>query len=71
MIPTGSSSGANAVRDTRSQTMRNADPKHADRLKSLSAELDAWMKAQKDEGKVFNTPRKLPAKPKLEVDPWH
>lgn len=27
-----------------------ADPKHADRLKALSADLDAWMKGQGDEG---------------------
>jgi arylsulfatase A-like enzyme len=50
--------------DPHEQTNLAADPKHADRLKSLRAELDSWMKDQKDEGKVFNKPRKLPAKKK-------
>ncbi len=36
-----------------------ADPKHADHLKRLSGEVDAWMKANKDEGKVFSEPRLL------------
>jgi uncharacterized sulfatase len=35
-----------------------ADPAHADTLKALRAELDAWMKAQGDEG--LKTERSLP-----------
>lgn len=36
-----------------------SDPKHADRLKSMRAEIEAWMKANKDEGKDFSEPRLL------------
>jgi hypothetical protein len=35
-----------------------ADPRHADRLKALRADLDAWMKDQGDEG--LKTERALP-----------
>jgi uncharacterized sulfatase len=35
-----------------------AEPKHADRLKAMRADLDAWMKAQGDEG--LKTERALP-----------
>jgi N-sulfoglucosamine sulfohydrolase len=42
-----------------------ADPKHADRLKALRADLDAWMKDQGDEG--LKTERALPdPRPKKE-----
>jgi uncharacterized sulfatase len=36
-----------------------ADPQHARRLAGLRAELDAWMKSQGDQGKVFDRPRLL------------
>lgn len=35
------------------------DPKHAEPLKKLATELDAWMKAQGDLGKTAGTPRLL------------
>jgi uncharacterized sulfatase len=45
-----------------------ADPKHADRLKALRADLDAWMKAQGDEG--LATERALPdPRPKKKAKP--
>ena len=44
-----------------------ADPKHADRLKALRADLDAWMKDQSDEG--LKTERALPdPRPKKKKD---
>jgi uncharacterized sulfatase len=36
-----------------------ADPQHAQRRAGLRAELDAWMKSQGDQGKVFDRPRLL------------
>jgi N-sulfoglucosamine sulfohydrolase len=36
-----------------------ADPKHAARLKELRTEVDAWMKANHDEGKNYSEPRLL------------
>jgi arylsulfatase A-like enzyme len=42
------------------QTNLAADPRQADRLKELRAELEAWMKQQGDDGKVFGRPRLLP-----------
>jgi N-sulfoglucosamine sulfohydrolase len=42
------------------QTNLAGDPKHAERLKQLRAELEKWMKDQGDEGKVFGRPRLLP-----------
>src|SRR5262245_37473572 len=45
-----------------------ADPKHADRLKALRADLDAWMKDQGDEG--LKTERALPdPRPKKKEKP--
>ncbi|MES2695461.1 MAG: sulfatase-like hydrolase/transferase [Verrucomicrobiota bacterium] len=35
------------------------DPKHAARLAALRSEVDAWMKANNDEGKVYAEPRLL------------
>lgn len=37
-----------------------AEPRYAETLKKLSTELDAWMKAQGDSGRVAGTPRPLP-----------
>lgn len=36
-----------------------ADPANAERLKALRGEVEAWMKASHDEGKVYNEPRLL------------
>jgi hypothetical protein len=36
-----------------------AEPKHAARLKELRNKVQAWMKEQGDEGKVFGNPRLL------------
>jgi N-sulfoglucosamine sulfohydrolase len=36
-----------------------ADPKQAERLRSMRAQLAAWMKAQGDEGRVLVEPRRL------------
>jgi arylsulfatase A-like enzyme len=48
--------------DPHEQTNLAGDPKHAERLRAFRAEIDEWMNAQGDEGKVFATPRKLPAR---------
>jgi arylsulfatase A-like enzyme len=36
-----------------------ADPKHAARLAAMRAEVDAWMKASGDAGKIYGEPRLL------------
>lgn len=43
------------------QELKNlaADPKHAQRLAAMRAEVDTWMKANKDEGKIYGEPRLL------------
>jgi arylsulfatase A-like enzyme len=38
-----------------------ADPRHARRLAAMRADVEAWMKANRDQGKVHGTPRLLPA----------
>ncbi|MBI4625786.1 MAG: hypothetical protein HY736_21520 [Verrucomicrobia bacterium] len=40
-----------------------ADPRHQARLAAMRADLDAGMKEQGDAGRVFETPRLLPAEP--------
>ncbi|PAW67193.1 MAG: arylsulfatase A family protein [Opitutia bacterium Tous-C1TDCM] len=45
--------------DPHEQKNLAADPAHAARLAALRAELDAWMRAQGDEGKVYGKPRLL------------
>lgn len=44
-----------------------ADPKQAARLKEMRAEVDAWMKENKDEGKTFAEPRLISDPNRAEV----
>ena len=39
-----------------------ARPEHAARLLALRAKVDAWMKANRDQGRVYGEPRLLPTK---------
>lgn len=43
------------------QELKNlaGDPKHAQRLAALRAEVEAWMKANNDQGKIYGEPRLL------------
>ncbi|HEY1173705.1 MAG TPA: sulfatase [Verrucomicrobiae bacterium] len=46
-------------KDPKEQVNLATDPKHAKRLKSLSTELDAWLKSQDDKFTVAGKPRPL------------
>lgn len=46
-----------------------ADPKHVTRLAEMRAQVDGWMKANRDEGTVFGEPRRLSDPKRAEPPP--